>query len=60
MSLNHEVLEFTEKFFVAVVDFIGPFFFQNNIFKLQEVFSKLGIKVFLGLESFQPFLILQI
>jgi hypothetical protein len=45
---------------MTVVDFIGPFFFQNYVFKLQEVFSELGIKVFLEneLESFQTSLIL--
>jgi hypothetical protein len=42
--------------------FIGQFFFQNVVFKLQEVFSELEIRVFLQneLESFQNFLILQI
>jgi hypothetical protein len=48
--------------FMTVFEFIGQFCFQNNIFKLQEVFSELGIRVFLenGLENFQTFLILQI
>jgi hypothetical protein len=47
---------------MTVFEFIGQFCFQNNIFKLQEVFSELGIRVFLenGLENFQMFLILQI
>jgi hypothetical protein len=37
-------------------------FFQNDVFKLQEVFSEHGIKVFheKGLGSFQAFFILQI
>jgi hypothetical protein len=41
---------------------IGQSFFQKDVFKLQEVFSELEIRVFLvnGLESFQTFLILQI
>jgi hypothetical protein len=36
--------------------------FQNDVSKLQEVFSELEIRVFLenGLGSFQTFLILQI
>jgi hypothetical protein len=47
---------------MAVFEFIGQFFFQNDVFKLQEVFSELEIRVFLknGLISFQKFLILQI
>jgi hypothetical protein len=47
---------------MTVVSFIGQFFFQNDVFKLQEVFSELGIKLFLekGLGSFKTFLILQI
>jgi hypothetical protein len=51
-----------EKIFMAVFAFIGQFFFQNNVFKLQEIFSELEIIVFIenGLGSFQPFLILQI
>jgi hypothetical protein len=51
-----------EEFFIAVFEFIGQFFFQNDIFKLQEVFSELEIRVFLENEagSFQTFLILQI
>jgi hypothetical protein len=42
--------------------FVGQFFFQNDVCKLQEDFSELGIRVFLknGLGSFQTFLILQI
>jgi hypothetical protein len=37
-------------------------FFQNDVFKLQEVFSELGIRVFSEkvLGSFQAFSILQI
>jgi hypothetical protein len=38
------------------------YFFQNDVFKLQEDFSEHGIREFLGngLGSFQAFLILQI
>jgi hypothetical protein len=48
--------------FITIYEFVGQFFFQNDVFKLQEVFSDLEIRVFLGngLESFQTFLILQI
>jgi hypothetical protein len=51
-----------EKFFITVFEFIGQLCFQNDVFKLQEVFSELEIRLFLenGLESFQTFLILQI
>jgi hypothetical protein len=41
-------------------EFIGQFFFQNDVFKLQEVFSELGIGVFLGNGSFHTILILHI
>jgi hypothetical protein len=43
-------------------EFIGQFFFQNYVFKFQEIVPELGIIVFLenGTESFQRFLILQI
>jgi hypothetical protein len=49
-------------FFMTVLEFIGQFFSQNDVFKLQEVFAEHGIRVFLenGLGSFQTFLILQI
>jgi hypothetical protein len=47
---------------MAIFEFFGLLFFQNDVFKLQEDFSKHGIRVFLenGLGSFQTFLILQI
>jgi hypothetical protein len=47
---------------MAIFEFDGQFFFQNNIFQLQEDFSEHGIKVFLENElgSFQTLLILQI
>jgi hypothetical protein len=50
-----------EKFFIAVIGFIGQFCFQNDVFKLQEVIFELEIRVFLGngLGSFQKFIILQ-
>jgi hypothetical protein len=42
--------------------FIGQFFFQNYVYKLQEVFSKHGMRVFIenGLGSFQTFIVFQI
>jgi hypothetical protein len=42
-----------EKFFITIFEFIAQFYFQNDIFELQEVFSE-------GLGIFQAFLILQI
>jgi hypothetical protein len=66
MSLNHEVQGFTalrgRNFSWPFFDFIEQFFFRNDVFKLQEVFSELEIRVFLenGIGSFQIFLILQI
>jgi hypothetical protein len=50
------------KFFITVFEFIGQFFFQNDVFKLQKDFSKHEIRVFLEkrLGCFQTFLILQI
>jgi hypothetical protein len=32
---------------LAIFEFVGQFFFQNRVFKLQEVFSELEIRVFL-------------
>jgi hypothetical protein len=68
MFKNHEVQRLTGKnfsweiFFMTVFDFIGQFFFQNNVFKLQEVFSELEIRLFLEnrLGKFQACLLLQI
>jgi hypothetical protein len=47
------------KIFMSIFVFVGQFFFQNDVFKFQEVFSELGIRVFFenGLGSFQIFLI---
>jgi hypothetical protein len=47
---------------MAIFEFFGQFFFQNNVFKFQEDFPEHGIRVFLGngLGNFQAFLILQI
>jgi hypothetical protein len=47
---------------LTIFEFIERFFFQNDVFKLQEVFSELGIRVFLenGFGSIQEFIILQI
>jgi hypothetical protein len=44
---------------MAVFEFIGQFFFQNNVFQLQENFSEHGIREFLenGPGSFQTFII---
>jgi hypothetical protein len=46
---------------MAIFEYDGQSFFQNYVFKLQEIFSELEIRVFLeiGLGSFQTFLILQ-
>jgi hypothetical protein len=51
-----------KKFSITVFEFIGKFFFQNYVFKLQEVFSEHRISVFIenGLESLQTFVILKI
>jgi hypothetical protein len=47
---------------MTIFEFVGQFIFQNDVFKLQENFSGLGIRVFLENEmrSFQTFFILQI
>jgi hypothetical protein len=47
---------------MTVFEFIEKKFFQNDVFKHQEVFSAHGTRVFLenGLESFLAFLNLQI
>jgi hypothetical protein len=47
---------------MSILELVGQFFFQNNILKLQEDFSELGIRVILenGIGSFQTLLILQI
>jgi hypothetical protein len=44
-----------EKFFMNVLEFIEQFCFRNDVFKLQQVFLELGIRVFFenGLGSFQ-------
>jgi hypothetical protein len=36
-----------KKFFMAIFEFIGQCYFQNDVFKIQEVFSELGIRLFL-------------
>jgi hypothetical protein len=43
-----------QKVFMTIFELIGQLSFQNNVFQLQEVFSKLEIRVFLenGLEGF--------
>jgi hypothetical protein len=48
-----------EKFFVTVFEYIGQFLLQNDVFKLQDVFSELMIRVYLenGLGSFRHFLL---
>jgi hypothetical protein len=47
---------------MTIFEFIGEFFFKNDVFNFQEVFSELEIRVFLenGLGSFEAFLNLQI
>jgi hypothetical protein len=47
---------------MVIFEFNGQYFFQNDVFELQEDFSELEIRVFVenGLGSFQAFLILQI
>jgi hypothetical protein len=47
---------------MTIFELAGEFFFQNDIFKLQEDFSGLGIRVIYenDIGSFQTFLILQI
>jgi hypothetical protein len=48
-----------QEIFMTVFEFIGQFFFQNDVVKLQEVFSEHEIcRVFIenGLGSFQSFL----
>jgi hypothetical protein len=47
---------------MAIFEFVGQFFFQNDVFQLQKDFSELEIRVFLEnrLGSFQTFLIIQI
>jgi hypothetical protein len=49
------------KIFITIFEFVGQFFLQNDVLKLQEDFSEHGIRVFLEnrLESFQKFRILQ-
>jgi hypothetical protein len=56
ISWNYEVQQLYE------FEFIGQFFFQNDVFELQQDFSELDTSVFLEnkLGSFQAFLILQI
>jgi nucleoside permease NupC len=48
------------KILMNIFVFVGQFFFQNDVFKFQEVFSELGIRVFFanGLGSFHTFLII--
>jgi hypothetical protein len=47
---------------MTIFEYVGQIFFQNDVYKLQEDFSELGIRVFLknGLGNFQAFLILEI
>jgi hypothetical protein len=52
---------YTWTIFMPIFEFVGQFFFQNDVHKLQEDFSEVGIRVFLenGLASLQTFLTLQ-
>jgi hypothetical protein len=34
-------------FLMTIFEFIGQFYFQNDVFKLQEVFLEHGIRIFL-------------
>jgi hypothetical protein len=63
-SLNFMVLEYlgkksqnphSRKIFMTIFVFVGQFFFQNDIYKLQENFSEPGIRIILenGIGSFQ-------
>jgi hypothetical protein len=45
---------------MIIFEFIGQFFFQNDVFELQEAFSELVIRVFFESGLYQAFLILQI
>jgi hypothetical protein len=46
------------KIVMTIFEFVGQFYFQNDVFKLQEDFSEHGIREFLenGLGNFQTFL----
>jgi hypothetical protein len=47
---------------MTIFELVEQFFFQNDMFKLQEHFTKLRIRVILGngIGNFHAFLILQI
>jgi hypothetical protein len=54
MVLGHPSKEFQNygdpygrKIFMNIFEFVGQFFFQNDVFKLQEDLSERGIRVFL-------------
>jgi hypothetical protein len=36
------------KFFMSIFEFVGQFFFENDVFKLKQDFSEHVIRVFLG------------
>jgi hypothetical protein len=40
-------MEFKNIKFITIFEFVGQFFLQNDVFKLQGDFSELGIRVFL-------------
>jgi hypothetical protein len=52
-SINSKMVNF-RGFFMTIFEFIGKFYYPNDVFKLQEVFSELEIRVFLenGFGSF--------
>jgi hypothetical protein len=52
-SINSKMVNF-RGFFMTIFELIGKFYYQNDVFKLQEVFSELEIRVFLenGFGSF--------
>jgi hypothetical protein len=45
-SLYHEN-PYARQLFMTIFEFIGRFYFQNDVLKLQIVFSELGIREFL-------------
>jgi hypothetical protein len=42
---------YTWKIFMHIFEFFGQFFFQNDVFKLQEVFSELELRLELSLRT---------
>jgi hypothetical protein len=61
-AMQKKCVILVRKIFMTIFEFIRQLFFQNDVYKLQEEFSELEIRVFLenGFGSFQKFLILLI